>query len=54
MVSFDQGSGRNIDFCLITTGLNIDPDHGCLSCEYYQWLKNVILQRAKTYLTYVF
>lgn len=47
MVNFDQGPGRNIEFCLITTGINIDPDHGCFNREIYQWLKNVILQRAE-------
>ena len=47
MVNFDQGPGSNIEFCLITTGINIDPDHGCFSREMYQWLKSVILQKAE-------
>lgn len=47
VVRFDQGPGRNIEFCLITTGINIDPDHGCFSREMYQWLKAVILQKAE-------
>lgn len=46
MVDFDQGPGRNIEFCLITTGIDIDPDHGCIARDYYAWLKNVIEQRA--------
>ncbi len=46
MVDFDQGPGRNIEFCLITTGIDIDPDHGCIARDYYAWFKNVIEQRA--------
>jgi len=47
MVNFDQGPGRNIDFCLITTGINIDPHHGGYSEELYSWIKNVISQKAE-------
>ena len=42
MVDFNQGPGRNIEFCLITTGIDIDPDHGCIARDYYAWLKNLI------------
>ena len=47
VVEFDQGPGRNIDFCLITTGLNIDPDQGGWARELYQHLKTVIQERAE-------
>lgn len=47
MVSFDQGPGRNIEFCLISSGIDLDPDHGCNTREYYSWLKSVILERAE-------
>lgn len=47
MVNFDQGPGRNIEFCLISSGIDLDPDHGCNTREYYQWLKNIILQKAE-------
>lgn len=42
-----QGPGTNLDFYLITTGLNIDPDHGTMGLENYNHLKNVIQQRAE-------
>lgn len=47
MTDYYQGPGRNIHFCLITTGIDIDPDHGGMAKEYYMWLKNVIEQRAE-------
>ena len=42
-----QGPGRNITFCTITTGINIDPHHGCFASAYYEWIKHVIMQRAE-------
>jgi len=47
MVDFDQGPGRNIEFCLISSGIDLDPDHGCNTREYYSWLKSIILERAE-------
>lgn len=47
MSHFDQGPGRNIDFCLITTGLNIDPHNGTTGEEWYEWFKNVIIEKAE-------
>ncbi len=47
MVNFDQGPGRNIEFCLISSGIDLDPDHGCNTREYYSWLKSVINERAE-------
>jgi len=47
MVNFDQGPGRNIEFCLISSGIDLDPDHGCNTRDYYAWLKSIILERAE-------
>lgn len=47
MVNFDQGPGRNIEFCLISSGIDLDPDHGCNTRDYYAWLKNVINEKAE-------
>ena len=47
MTDFYQGPGRNIDFCLITTGINIDPQNGSTGKAWYEWFKNVIIERAE-------
>lgn len=47
MAHFDQGPGRNIDFCLITTGINIDPHNGTTGEKWNQWFKDVIIEKAE-------
>ena len=49
MVDFDQGPGQNIDFYLITSGIDLDPDHGYFTREVYNNLKTVIIQRAELF-----
>ena len=47
MTDYYQGPGRNIDFCLITSGIDIDPDHGGIAKAFYNWIKEVIQERAE-------
>lgn len=47
MSNFDQGPGRNLDFCLITTGINIDPCNGTTGETWYRWFKEVITEKAE-------
>lgn len=50
MVGFDffiQGPGINREYCLITTGINIDPGHGTHGSQFYEFIKSVIQQRAE-------
>jgi hypothetical protein len=47
MIDYYQGPGRNITFCSITTGLNIDPSKGYWARELYQWFKEVISEKAE-------
>lgn len=47
VIDYYQGPGRNIHFCLITTGLNIDPDQGGWATELYNHFKGVIQERAE-------
>jgi hypothetical protein len=45
-MSLYQGPGNNLDFCLITTGINVDPNHGGQAEAYYEHIKRVLNQKA--------
>ena len=47
MIDYYQGPGRNITFCSITTGIDIDPNHGGISRAYYDWFKGIITLRSE-------
>ena len=49
MVEFLQGPGRNIKFCSITTGIDIDPNHGGIAQLYFEWFKSIIIQKTETH-----
>jgi len=47
MAHYDQGPGRNIDFCLLTTGIDIDPHHGGVAEVWYEWFKNILIEKSE-------